>query len=264
MNLPVEVVEATRQGRCVLALGTHASLEAARMAERPWPTERDVALALGLAPPRRLPGVRTQADQPSVAHLAQTFQARYGRDTLLSELQRQLSGHGLEPSAAHFFALERFPLVLTTAWDDLLDRAAPRISRPVRFVERLQALPELASEQTVVLRLRGSFAHPDTLLLTSEDWERRARPWELSRQLREIIGSNVLLFVGFRPDDEEFELLWSELLEIYGGELPRCHLALGQGPMNDLLWQKWVWRGLLLFTADAAECLSELVRSVTG
>jgi hypothetical protein len=34
--------------------------------------------------------------------------------------------------------------------------------------------------------------------------------------------------------------------------------------MDDFLWQKWVWRGLLLFTADPVECLSEVEARQAG
>ena len=49
-----------------------------------------------------------------------------------------------------------------------------------------------------------------------------------------------------------------DLSDAYGGELPRCHLAVAQGPIDDYLWQKWVWRGLLMFTADPTETMAAL------
>ena len=95
-------------------------------------------------------------------------------------------------------------------------------------------------------------------MVTAADFAARPLPTEVKKQLRSLIRNQVLLFVGYRPDEEEFERLWSELSDAYGGELPRCHLAAAQGPIDDYLWQKWVWRGLLLFTADPSECLTEL------
>ena len=67
-----------------------------------------------------------------------------------------------------------------------------------------------------------------------------------------------MFFVGYRADEEEFERLFAELSDAYGGELPRCHLACGQGTIDDFLWQKWVWRGLLLFLSDPGEAMKEL------
>jgi hypothetical protein len=264
MILPVEVVEATRAGRCVLVLGTRASLEAAALGGSTWPFEKDVARELGWRPARQLLGARNRAVIPSVAASAEAFEAAHGRDALLSELEARLSGRGVAPSVAHSAALERFPLVLCTAWDDLLDRAAAGVSRPVRFVDRDEPLPERQPGRSVVLRMRGSFARRDTILVTQGDLQRHPWPAETRRALREIIRTNVIFFAGFRPDEEEFEQLFAELTGIYDGELPRCHLAVAQGRLDDILWQRWVWRGLLLFTADASECLSELVRLGVG
>jgi hypothetical protein len=108
------------------------------------------------------------------------------------------------------------------------------------------------------VKLRGSFAEPATLLLTGADYAAAPLSPDARKQLRTLIRNHVCLFVGFRPDEEEFERLWAELSDAYGGELPRCHLAVAQGPIDDFLWQKWVWRGLLMFTADPTECLKEL------
>ena len=38
--------------------------------------------------------------------------------------------------------------------------------------------------------------------------------------------------------------------------------AVAQGNISDYLWQKWVWRGLLLFTADPIDFMAELERRV--
>ena len=78
------------------------------------------------------------------------------------------------------------------------------------------------------------------------------------RRVREILRKHVVLFVGYRPDEEEFELLFERLTEAYGATLPRCHLAVAQGNIDDYQWQRWVWRGLLLFTADPEECTNAL------
>jgi hypothetical protein len=77
-----------------------------------------------------------------------------------------------------------------------------------------------------------------------------------------VLRKQVCFFVGYRPDEEEFDLLFDSLSEAYGGELPRCHLAVAQGRISDYHWQKWVWRGLLLFMADPSEALEALEAQV--
>jgi hypothetical protein len=112
------------------------------------------------------------------------------------------------------------------------------------------------------VQLRGAFSRPGSLVLTRSDLARPCWDADARAALREMLRKQVIFFVGYKPDDEEMEQLWAELSECYGGELPRCHLAVAQGRINDYLWQKWVWRGLLLFTADPVECLEELDRRV--
>ena len=86
-------------------------------------------------------------------------------------------------------------------------------------------------------------------------------PEGIRHYLRRLLRGHVLLFVGFRPDEQEFQDLFDELVEGFGGELPRTHWAVAQGRITDLQWQKWVWRGMLLFTADPEE-LMEAVEQV--
>ena len=115
-------------------------------------------------------------------------------------------------------------------------------------------LPEPEPDKTIIYKWRGGLESPEHL---------RAGPGEplgddLKKALRKVIRSDTILFAGYRPDEEEFESIFDDLSICYGGELPRCHLAVAQGRIDDYQWQRWVWRGLLLFTADPTECFEML------
>ena len=267
MNLPVEVIEAARQGRCLLFAGSRFSGEAAELAGRPWPDGRALAKALGWAPPKRLPGFLPGTTKnkkvivPSVVQGAALFEAAQGRAALEARLRLEVGADGLNPTPAHHLALARFPLIFTTNWDDMFERAAAERGRELRVVPRGEPIPAPADGRALY-RLRGGLQGEDPPLITRQDLEARAFSTPVSRQIRSLLREKVVLFVGYRPDEEEFELLWEDLTLCFGGELPRCHLAVAQGKVDDYLWQKWVWRGLLLFTADPIECLVDLERSL--
>jgi hypothetical protein len=158
---------------------------------------------------------------------------------------------------AHDTAIGPFPVIVTTCLDRLVEGSARAKGEALRVIARDEAWPENA-EDPLLLRLGGALDDPASLILTRSDAERR--PWhaDTRRVLRDLLRRQVLFFVGFRPDDEEMEILWTELTEVHGGELPRTYLAVPQGRIDDFLWQRWVWRGVQLFTADPAECLAEL------
>ena len=263
MSLPVEVLEAVRLRRCALVLGTHASREAARAAGREWHGAADLARRLGWEPPRRLAGQRGRHVVPSVEEGAAAFEAAHGRDALLRHLRGLTGLEGVAPTAVHRTALTRFPMILTTAWDGLLERCALQEGIAATFLPRGRPLPEDASGP-VVVHLCGSFSDPASLVVTAADHAATPPSAEARRAFRALARSHVLLFAGYRPDEEEFDRLWEDLTDLYGGELPRCHLAVAQGRMDDYLWQKWVWRGLLLFTADPLECMAEVEAGIPG
>ncbi|HNH48418.1 MAG TPA: hypothetical protein PKY30_15365, partial [Myxococcota bacterium] len=70
MNLPVEVIEAVRNRRCLLVLGSRATLEAAELQDHPWPDNRALATSLGWKKPRPVPGTRPKPQPPSVEEAA--------------------------------------------------------------------------------------------------------------------------------------------------------------------------------------------------
>ncbi|HJN73313.1 MAG TPA: SIR2 family protein [Myxococcota bacterium] len=239
MNVPIEVVDATRQRRCALFVGRRASLEAVEQAGAEYPDQRGLA--------RMLEGRKALREASSA------FAARRGRDSLISALQERIGGG--EPGAFHRAAVRMFPRIFTTCWDDLLERAAVESGVDVEVRYAGDPIPEPVEGKLLVYKLWGGFERPETLLLTDADESRLSG---VAKDARRVLRKTVCFFVGYRPDEEEFDLIFDELSEVYGGELPRCHLAVAQGRISDYHWQKWVWRGLLLFTADPAEALEAL------
>ncbi len=264
MSLPVEVIEAVAQERCILVLGSRASLEAAQLAGRDYPKSAPLARKLGWKRPRRLMGSKTRPVMPSVEQGADLFQQAHGRPALVRQLRGLVGTDGVAPSEAHRLALKRFPLIITSVWDDLLERCAQQEGLELNLIQRGQPVPDLQAGARHLLKLRGGFENPDQLVVTADDHARRRFAREVQRGVRRVIRQNTVLLVGFRPDEEEFDRLWEDLTDAYGGELPRCHMAVAQGKMDDFMWQKWVWRGLLLFTADPLECLQEVEERVAG
>ena len=120
MNLPVEVIEAVREDRCVVFLGNRVSLEAAELKDRAYPEQKALARQLGWRKPTAVVGKKGTI--ASVEEGAAAYERANGRAGLLALLERELGG--LEtPSPAHLAVVRRFPLVFTSNYDDLLERA---------------------------------------------------------------------------------------------------------------------------------------------
>ena len=262
MNLPVEVIEAVNNGKCVLFVGPTYSLEAAAEKGRTYPDGKSMAKSLGWKKPRRMVGARKTIVVPSPAQGAAGIEASLGRDALVSQLKGMLDVSDVPGIAAHRTSLSRFPIIFTTNYDQLLERTAREMGGEPTVCYRGDPLPAVDPAKRVVYKLWGGFERPESLVLTEADHSRIELDAQFRRKMRTLIRRSVVFFVGYRPDEEHFERLWTDLTACYGGELPRCHMAVAQGKINDYLWQKWVWRGLLMFTADPTECMEELEKRI--
>jgi len=253
VNLPVEVIEAVRDRRCLAFVGSRFAAEAREASGARGYTGAEVAKALGWRRPRSLPGRPLKPMSPSVQAAAAVREGEIGRSAMLAELSKMVGGDGVEPTRAHRNVAEMFERIFTTSLDSLMVDAVADTEHKVL------GPGEPIGDGPLLVRLRGGFdADP---IVSADDWVSLEETAKVT--IRRLLRSHVVLFVGYRPDEEEFELLFEQLTDAYGAELPRCHLAVAQGRIEDYQWQRWVWRGLLLFTADPIECTDALKAALT-
>ena len=243
-------------------MGPTYSLEAAQEVGRGYPDGKSLAKSLGWKRPKRMVGARKTIVVPSPAQGAAGVEAKLGRSALVSQVKGLLDVSDIKGIDAHRTSISRFPLIFTTNYDAMLERTAREMGGEPTVCHRGEPIPEVDPAKRIIYKLWGGFDRPETMVMTEADHSRIELDAQLRRKMRTIIRRNVVFFVGYRPDEEHFERLWTDLTACYGGELPRCHMAVAQGKINDYLWQKWVWRGLLMFTADPSECMSELEKRI--
>ena len=95
----------------------------------------------------------------------------------------------------------------------------------------------------------------------------RARAWRVLEHqdplpdkatLRGWLLRGGALFVGYAADEPAFAERFEALSQGWGGRLPKAWVASRPGRIPDVVWQKWVWRGLWMFTASTDEVLDAL------
>ena len=129
MNLPVEVVEAINERRCVLIAGSRFSAEAAEEQGRKFPEDKALATMLGWKRKKQIMGTvksRKVAPAPSIAAGAELYGQQNGRDSLTATMKMQIGLQDVPPTAAHRVAVTRFPLIMTTNYDGLFERSECR------------------------------------------------------------------------------------------------------------------------------------------
>ncbi|MGC6509664.1 MAG: hypothetical protein ACON4U_14670 [Myxococcota bacterium] len=254
MNLPVEIINAVKQNNCVLFAGPGFAREAIEALGKAIPDDLSLAKALGWKRPKRLLSTRKRRDAPDPSAAAQQLLQTDGRAAVLEIIRKELSLDDIKPTEAHRIGLAHFPLIISTASDELWVAASMNEQSYV-IRDRGDDIGDIDLENPSIYHLWGRYSSVEQVTLDSGQ---KALPAHVSKQLKNLLRRKVIFFVGYRPDEVHFEHLWQLLSQVYGGELPRCHLAVAQGRIDDYLWQKWVWRGLLMFTADPSECFEVL------
>jgi hypothetical protein len=240
VNIPVEVIEACSENRCVLFVGSRATLESVVDEGGTYLEQKRLARKLG--------------GRVSVRSALADLLTSAPRDEVIKRLASHLEVADAEPGDFHRRAVKRFGAIYTTCRDDLLERAARAQGIEPTVYYPGDALPTPGIEGLHIVKLWGGFEKPESLVLTNADQAKNPMAAQ-KKAVRALLRKQVIFFVGYRLEEEDFDLVFEDLSEAYGGELPRVHLAVAQGKISDYHWQKWVWRGLLLFIADPSEAL---------
>ncbi len=167
---------------------------------------------------------RTTADPLWVAEL---YQQNFGRSALLDEVAWAVPQRDLEPSNAHrILAAINWSDLLTTNYDDLLERAAPGYAR-ASVVSDLDLVPAPGtSHSSRVIHLHGKLDVPDSLVVTLEDYRqyptRRPGLWTKARQ---VFLERPVLLTGFSAVDPNF-VSWTGWVEDTLGKHSPMHLNL--------------------------------------
>jgi SIR2-like domain len=222
------VAEAVERQRCILFLGAgvHAPPpddSAARypVAERPpigSALSRQLADGCRLA--ERFPG----EDATNLQRVALFYEITRSRNQLVQAVNEAVHT-GRRPSPLLYALAELdFPLVITTNYDQLFERALARIDKQPRvsvYTPELEVTPDYrdpSPESPVLFKIHGDISRPETIVITDEDYIQFAlrmsnkEPYDpVPLTLKFYLTGWTTLFVGYSLLDYNLRLLFKTL-----------------------------------------------------
>ncbi|MBA3533956.1 MAG: SIR2 family protein [Ardenticatenales bacterium] len=196
--------------------------------------EQRLALFVGADMAQRFTGLPSRADVAgalarrkglseslSLAAVAQRVMEQGNRWEFTEFLKRQWETTGKSPQRFHELLVRLpVPILVTTAYDDLLRRAFEQAGEPLNVLVQDNDVPFVQARRRTLLRLYGDLAQPDTLIVTEDDHyhlgNKRLKENLLDR-VSVILRENVVLFVGYNLVDPDFLLFWNEALARMAG-----------------------------------------------
>jgi hypothetical protein len=197
---PPELEKALREGECVLFVGAGLSSGAGLPS---WDELiRRLAGDLGIAPQPRL----------DYLDLAQWYRDRFGNRRLGEVVRETFAGAGL-PTLAHYLLLA-LPVrhVITTNYDDLLERALGALKRHPVPVVRQEDVARTGQAGVYVVKLHGDATHPEDVVLSRDDYHEffERRP-AMALLLEGLLLNQTFFFVGYGLRDPNFRQVFSRI-----------------------------------------------------
>src|SRR5579859_4753843 len=225
------LTDQARRGALVLFVGAGAS--------------RDVDLPSWkelLAPLAPQLGVETDTD---VLDLAQWYADAKGRPALLEHVPKLL-GAVTEPGETHHaLASIAAPVVFTTNYDTLLERAIEDAQGTPADVVIDDGHIGLIDEtrRTSLVKLHGCLTLPESIVLTRDDYETYAdRHRAMIAYLQSLLATRTFLFVGFSLIDPNFRTIYSTIARALGPYRRQAYLLEGV-PRPEPLVRYWNQKG---------------------
>ncbi len=244
MQIPNEIIESVKKGKCILFLGAMASAPSPEGS----PFQYKKTPPSGAELSRRL-AARCEyphEDKTNLQRVSLYYQFRPGgsRQSLVQAITEEITGPDIVPSSAlRMLAALPFSIVITTNYDHLFDialnRANTRDGRPKEPIRRIydpnrpgppEAVPlDPTEEKPILLKLHGDIDNAESIVVTEEDYitfiqrmgDRHLHP--IHENIRARMNSWPILFIGYSLKDYNLRLLFRTL---------RWHVDVANFPLS--------------------------------
>jgi hypothetical protein len=183
--------------------------------------------------------------------LAQWYRERFGPHTLAEVIRRTFTTTSL-PTLGHYL-LTALPLrhVITTNYDDLLERALTAQKRHPIKVLKQEDVARTGQGGVYVVKLHGDAAHPEEIVLCRDDYDEffQRRP-AMALLLEGLLLNQTFFFVGYGLRDPNFRQIYARIARMLR-EARRPAFATtfeASGDTGNFLTRQWRNKQLHLIT----------------
>lgn len=164
----------------------------------------------------------------------------------------------------------QLPVIYTTNFDNIIERAFQLNSKDYRVIRNLADIAKTPSKGTEIVKFHGTFEDDESLILTESDYfERLDFESPLDIKLRSDILGKSLLFIGYSFSDINLRYMLHKLYKIREKE----HSSLGESPtaimttfysdnIQQKLLKKWGVEIIELDPIDKTESLAAFLESL--
>ena len=208
LMLPDELISAVRSDNIVLFAGSGISLAAG------LPSANAFAELIRSAIVQKEPKYNISAAGAVIAGLAADYEALSGRYQFVDILRDLMEPpQGVFPTLAHRSAVRLFPIIFTTNYDNLFERAMRDEKLESKVIWDDNDIPSQA-----LIKLHGTFERPESLIISEKDIAMydRSRP-QIWRATVDILKQKKVIIIGSSLRDPSILRLFNEVGDSMSG-----------------------------------------------
>lgn len=163
------------------------------------------------------------------AEIAQLYVDMFGRDAFYRFLKENLSIDTFddEKGFIHLTMMRLgVPVIYTTNQDNVMEKGFEKHGIPYKKIIDLRDFEDTTEDEQLYIKFHGDLDVPDSIVFTTEDYVARIkeRDHAMNARLRGDLLAKNLLFVGYSFQDTNIQQLFTEVREVFYGELPTSYM----------------------------------------
>jgi len=212
--IPVELTESLKKGECVLFVGAGLSKGFPQWKELVEPLADELGVSMDKDP--RI--------------IASWYENEFGRSKLEEKIVSQLNRDVPLPKTHTILANLPLKAIVTTNYDNLLEKALSEKKRNVTKIVYDKQAPLAEANQLQIIKMHGDIDDPSTIVITKKDYDEYPEKHKaLITHLLGLLISSHFLFVGFSLEDPNFDNIHTQIKSLFG-ESKRKSFAIFKNP----------------------------------
>lgn len=153
----------------------------------------------------------------------------FGKENFCKVLRKKLNIDEFDDRKGYIYLLVMHmgaSVIYTTNQDNIMEKACEKYKRKIRTIINLEDFGEIELSELPYIKFHGDFNYPDTIVFTDDDYKKRMNDTQnaLNIRLRADLLAKNLLFIGYSFTDINIQQMFSELQEVFQGQLPKSYM----------------------------------------
>ncbi len=197
--------------------------------------------------------------------VARDFEILQGRNALILALRQELEKRKQDISPTYqrlADAILPTTKVITTRFDQAIERALDQFQKPYILIVRDTDLPFFDESKIALIKMQGDITQPDSLIITEDDVEAFiSRLPTVSDVVRAFFATKTLIFLGYDLNDAQFKRFYRQVtrnLTAFG----RRAYAIVSEALDEIETRYWDNQNVGICPREPDEFLKNLAEAV--